>query len=118
VDDELIVEGEIMPYSPIHVSLLLEAEGGYDEVLALKFRYDTKLVALLKDAFREAGKGSKARVGSWSPKERCWSVSGRFWPEVRRLLLDAGCELHGPEAELPEPEPKPEPEPEGFGFLG
>jgi hypothetical protein len=102
----------------IHVSLLLEGECGYDEVLALRFRYNAELVALLKRALWAAREGRKSPVGGWSPEDHCWWVEGDAWPAVRQRLLDAGCELAGPrELIWPKPEPKPappKPEPQGF----
>ena len=73
--------------------------------IALRFDYDTELVAFLKATFHRArhsrsGRGRPfsrtLKAGGWSAKSRCWWVRSIYWEQVRRALLDEGVKLTGP----------------------
>jgi hypothetical protein len=69
-----------------------------DDALALRFRYDPRLVDILKEALRDARTWNSPPVGGWLPALRCWFVEVDAWPDVRKHLLEAGYELDGLDA--------------------
>jgi hypothetical protein len=83
----------------IHVSSL-HYRGGLFTVAALKFAYNTELIALLKQAIRETeGVLGEHDLGGWLKEHWCWFVEWQALPLVKRKLAGRGVDFCGPEAE-------------------
>lgn len=72
--------------------------------VALRFAYDSDLVALVKSILRRVRHSCSGRgrplskiplAGDWSKPSKCWWVRSSHWPEVRNQLLAAGVKLEG-----------------------
>jgi hypothetical protein len=78
----------------VHVSAFqpFESRRGVDTVLALRFRYDPDLIAVLKDALQEARRrGYGNNLGGWLAEHHCWFVERHVWPVVADRLREFGC---------------------------
>lgn len=66
-----------------------------DTVVGLRFRYDARLVGLLKALLRlERRRVPRWPVaGGWLPEYRCWFVEERVWPAIAVALQAAGYRL-------------------------
>jgi len=64
---------------------------GIDEVVRLRFEYDSALIARLKAILAVYAVGHTSRtVGGWLPEHRCWFVECDVWAVVKMELLFLG----------------------------
>jgi hypothetical protein len=80
----------------IHVSAFSLADGR--PAVALRFRFSTGLVALVKEVLRAWWSSPGRASAGWSARGRCWWVASKAWPVARQQLLNAGIDLWGPMA--------------------
>ncbi len=85
-----MVQINLFTFQPFH------SRRDLDTVLGLRFRYDARVVALIKEGLREAwGRCGCINAGGWLPEEKAWFVEWWAWPSVRRRLEAAGVKIVG-----------------------
>lgn len=72
--------------------LRLRTQYGDFTVIGLRFRFDARLVAVLKAALHRHADRRRSG-GGWSPSHRCWWVDLDIWPWVQQELAAAGYEV-------------------------